>query len=744
MNLLYKRPLLSVSLCGVVIGLLLARASALVGLILAGLVGAAFLCFLILLLCRKSPNVLLVLTLSLAIPLLSSLWHVHRPQARAEETPAHTVIEAKVLSATNTDSDTRLTLQIRFVDGERVFFRAFCRLDDPADINAEDTVRLVGDLNPIYQDHSESREHSLGLFVAVEEVEAWSVTGRAFSLRARLDAVRDTLAASMEEDYAAQGGSLLPSLLLGARDNLPSYATLAFRRLGLSHVLALSGLHLSILCAGFYALAKRCRLSARTARLACAVFVVGYTLLVGASPSIVRSALMTLCAVWAFRSGHSPDSYTSLWVAGLFIVTVSPGAVYDIGFWLSILATMGILVAVSSQVGAKLRKRRWAALLLYPLLLTVSATVATLLPTAILFGEISWISPLANLLLAPVLPPLIYLAFFHLLVSPIPYVGKAVGTALSVLCEGLLYLIDQVASIPNLMISLRALPIKIGVVLCFGLLVCLLLLPFGKRFFGYGSAICLVAVFALAAGIQIHSVRTAWIQYGVTERNDHLLCSDGTKQVLILSDNGAYFSVSGARTAMTERHLAELDALVLTHCHIGHASALRPLLSGVKVHVLYLPEAHTLQELVILEAIAETAQACRVPLRFYKEGEVVPLGEWDYTLIEGSHTDRMAYTLSGMEQEICYVSASYLASGEGDALARALFRAHTLILSPHGKWGEGILYLPLLPAVERVVVPYSVEYALSLPAGVPIPTMGIENWDYRIDSGKERYTFPAP
>lgn len=136
--------------------------------------------------------------------------------------------------------------------------------------------------------------------------------------------------------------SILAAVCFGERTFLSSSTEEAFRGSGLSHLLVVSGLHVSMV-----ALALRGLLRRLGRRRACLLTLVGvwlYACLVGFSPSVLRAAAM--CSVWLV--GHllfrRADGLNSMGLAALLIIAFDPCSVWDAGFQLSFAATMGVLL----------------------------------------------------------------------------------------------------------------------------------------------------------------------------------------------------------------------------------------------------------------------------------------------------------------------------------------------------------------------------------------------------------------
>lgn len=133
-----------------------------------------------------------------------------------------------------------------------------------------------------------------------------------------------------------------------------------------------------------------------------------YVVFVGASPSVLRAALMGSLAVLAILVDRESEAWTSLLAACSAMALLDPNVLWDIGFQLSALATAG-LFAFARPIETLLTRRgplswrglRWAA---EPLTATIAASLVSLPILLYHFGQLSLIAPLANVLMLPAVP----------------------------------------------------------------------------------------------------------------------------------------------------------------------------------------------------------------------------------------------------------------------------------------------------------------------------------------------------
>lgn len=147
-------------------------------------------------------------------------------------------------------------------------------------------------------------------------------------------------------------GAMVAALCLGVREHLPQAVTDAFRGSGLAHLLAVSGLHLSLLAVILRRLFRRLGASYRWSALLTMPVVLVFMWLVGFTPSVCRAGLMCLLWLGGYLLGRRSDGLNALGLAAALILSQNPYTLWEVGFQLSFLATAGVLLLYP-------RLRRW-------------------------------------------------------------------------------------------------------------------------------------------------------------------------------------------------------------------------------------------------------------------------------------------------------------------------------------------------------------------------------------------------
>lgn len=265
-------------------------------------------------------------------------------------------------------------------------------------------------------------------------------------------ALKEKFATRLEEKLVAAdspaAATLLPAMILGIRADASEDAE-ALKTAGIVHITCVSGMHISVLLSLVALLSVG--LKRRWRLLAGAGLLVGYCLLLGPSPSLLRAAVMGMVSLLALARGKEPYSFSALEIAIIGLLIFEPGFASDTGFLLSVSATAAI-VLVARPLEEKLHRgiaavkrqgsgrtprllRQYSALFrkFLAAFLSVSAVsmVAQLacLPGQLLIRPgINTLTVLANVAIAPVVTLLIWGgAFLTFLPLPGTFLAKILG-----------------------------------------------------------------------------------------------------------------------------------------------------------------------------------------------------------------------------------------------------------------------------------------------------------------------------
>lgn len=375
------------------------------------------------------------------------------------------------------------------------------------------------------------------------------------------------------------GPRLARALILGERSALDPELRLGLQRLGLAHVLAISGLHVGLVAA--LAAWAGAVLRPRRRLILVVVAVVGYGFLAGPSPSVVRSVLMVVVAAAALAAARRPRSFDALcWATGV-MVAVEPAVVTSLGFQLSVAATAGVLgvgVPWARRLAQSGGWRRWVA----PLAIPVSAQIATLPWALSVFARVHPAAPLLDVAAVTWLGGFLVLGLVWLLGASLPGLGGLLESGLALAMVPL----DAAMGLPPgpWLTTMLWLPVWASVATA-GLLVAAVV--------GRGQWRLLAAAAALAVGIVAapRAPAQAQVVFFDVGQGDSVLVRDRGETWLI--DGGGWSAPGfGSRVlvpALAGLGVRRVDGVVATHGDADHCGGLVDLLGEVRVERVLVP-----------------------------------------------------------------------------------------------------------------------------------------------------------
>lgn len=235
-------------------------------------------------------------------------------------------------------------LMVETVDGETVRFRVECASLPKCEAGGRIRGRFALDVPDATQ---RLDDYADGIVLSAEYLSGMLRLGQSESFRARTARLQAALSRALRKGMAENTGGVLAAMVVGDRSHLTSTLRSAYRGAGLSHVLVVSGLHVTIFCGLLDALPHKERERSRAYRRARSLLRAGTALLLvgitGATPSVLRAAVAVWVSSLGVWVGGPADTLTSLGAAGVLMCLGNGYAVYDVGFELSFAAVMGTL-----------------------------------------------------------------------------------------------------------------------------------------------------------------------------------------------------------------------------------------------------------------------------------------------------------------------------------------------------------------------------------------------------------------
>jgi competence protein ComEC len=294
-----------------------------------------------------------------------------------------------------------------------------------------DVVRLEGSIEPAPRDGG-GFAGFLAARGASGTVRARSVelVSRGAGAAAAIEQLRWDIDALLARILPEPEAGLAAGILVGLRERVARETADDFTATGLTHVVAISGWNIALVAGIATGLLRATGLGRRPRSLLVIIAIAGYTLLAGAEASVVRAAVMGGVVLIAREGGYPAGAAAALGLACWGLLLAEPAMIGDIGLQLSLAATAGLLAlgGASERAVARVTRGHAPRWFCETLGVSLAAQLATLPLILLHFGRLSLISPLANLVIAPVVP----LAMLGAAAAvPLGFVGSLPGILLA-------------------------------------------------------------------------------------------------------------------------------------------------------------------------------------------------------------------------------------------------------------------------------------------------------------------------
>lgn len=426
-------------------------------------------------------------------------------------------------------------------------------------------------------------------------------------IRLRLT-VQRYIASALPEPQAG----LLTGILLGDEDGISPALKDAFSRVGASHVVAISGFNM-VVVSGIVirVLSSVFRRNKTIVTLNALSLIAVYSLFVGASPGILRAALMSGLLVVGSQLNRKTFVPTSLAFAALLLSLLDPNVILDIGFQLSFLAVLGLglfadpLSLRLRRLLEKLLPARVAALLHSflnePLIVAIAAQITTLPLIVLYFGRLSLAALPVNLLIVPAQSAVLLLGMAAALVyGLIPAFGTLIFWADLVFVSWTIAVVRAFAALPfaELILQLDGRLIQAFYLLLIGgAMIHAARPPIWQRIQDYVRRNSVIAAVGATAAVSLILTAAMFLSRGDGNLHVWLLDVGHSNAVLMQTPGGAQALVDGGRfpsrllTAIGDRlpfYDREIEILVITHPDAWDIAALNNVLDRYTVGaVLY-------------------------------------------------------------------------------------------------------------------------------------------------------------
>jgi competence protein ComEC len=280
------------------------------------------------------------------------------------------------------------------------------------------------------------------------------------------------------ELFSERDGGILKAILLGDKSSLREEDQLLYQKNGISHILAISGLHISMIGTGLYGLLRKGGLTFWEAGIPSGMVMICYGMMTGFGISTIRAVCMFLVMLGGEITGKAYDMASAMSLAAILILCENPLQARQAGFLLSFGAVLGICLVYPVLETVFGTKKKWSRALLF----SISLTLVTGPLSIHFFYEYPLYSMLLNFIVIPFMPLVMGSAAAAMFVGmKFLTAGRILGLPAYWVLSGYEFLGEQTVKLPRAVISFGAeepWQLILYYVLLFGAII---LLWYGKR-----------------------------------------------------------------------------------------------------------------------------------------------------------------------------------------------------------------------------------------------------------------------
>jgi len=438
----------------------------------------------------------------------------------------------------------------------------------------------------------------------------------------------------IKNNFSPSSEPLATALLLGNKKKITPQTKQQFSRSGLSHIMAVSGLHVGFVVAPFWLLIpyiRQWRLGKWLGLILLALLLFVYAGVTGFPASVIRASVMALLLAYSFLWYKAADALNLMAVAGIILLLVDPAQLFDVGFQLSFTAVAVILLIFPI---IKSRLPGWIFYKWYgqPIaVMVVSAIVQIGLAPVLMyyFGEFSLIGPLVNAVIIPFLGIIMVWAIGSLMVA---LFSMPAGELINIPAEWFIQFLQwTTAEVSSWVWTWINMEVTTGFIfiIWFFMIAWVASWPIPK--FRWKWAIALLCSLVLYQSIQLTK---KWIErplrviyFDVGQGDAALLSTPDEHHILI--DTGVWRSgySSGEATILPHlkaENIQKLDAVYLSHPHADHIGGIEAVMENVPVATIYNSGSSYTSDLYY--RYIKKADSLNIPLQSVQAGDIHQYG----------------------------------------------------------------------------------------------------------------------
>lgn len=397
--------------------------------------------------------------------------------------------------------------------------------------------------------------------------------------------IRDTINGTLTDEE----GNLLLAILLGDKDKLSEDIQESFKTSNLSHMLAVSGAHVSYIILGLTYVLQNSIIGKKNGKIVCIIFLLAFMAITNFTPSVTRACIMAILTLFSGIIYRKSDVYTNISVAALITLIFNPYSLLDLGFQLSYGGTIGIIIFIK-RIQEKKSNSKVINYIKQMALVSIYANIIIIPIMMYHFNTVSFTFIISNIMASPILGIIVITGFLFIIAS---ITVKPLTRLIAIFIKPILSILIKISQICSKLPFSNILvvtPYMFNVISYYAIILYCIK---SKKNNKCKIIICLLIVLILINFIIYifpQKLRIFFIDVG--QGDSTLIITPDKKTVLIDGGGSDSFDV-GKKVLLPyllDRRILKIDYVLISHFDTDHCGGILTIMEKVKVKNIIISE----------------------------------------------------------------------------------------------------------------------------------------------------------
>lgn len=397
--------------------------------------------------------------------------------------------------------------------------------------------------------------------------------------------IRDTINGTLTDEE----GNLLLAILLGDKDKLSEDIQESFKTSNLSHMLAVSGAHVSYIILGLTYVLQNSIIGKKNGKIVCIIFLLAFMAITNFTPSVTRACIMAILTLFSSIIYRKSDVYTNISVVALITLIFNPYSLLDLGFQLSYGGTIGIIIFIK-RIQEKKSNSKVINYIKQMALVSIYANIIIIPIMMYHFNTVSFTFIISNIMASPILGIIVITGFLFIIAS---ITVKPLTRLIAIFIKPILSILIKISQICSKLPFSNILvvtPYMFNVISYYAIILYCIK---SKKNNKCKIIICLLIVLILINFIIYifpQKLRIFFIDVG--QGDSTLIITPDIKTVLVDGGGSDSFDV-GEKVLLPyllDRRILKIDYVLISHFDTDHCGGILTIMEKVKVKNIIISE----------------------------------------------------------------------------------------------------------------------------------------------------------